>query len=408
MNRQLLGRSMRAANRGVGLVEIMVGVVIAMIAMLIMMQVFSVYEGQKRTLTFGADAQTNGAVALYSIEREARLAGYGLADSAFLDCPFITVWRQSRATTQTVQFAPFQINPPPAQVLAGDANTDVVAFSFGSQDLFVRGVAVDQPAGPAADLKVDNRAGFSSGDIVVGVQTLPGGATQCAVHEITNVPGGQCGTPSSCASDELIHGSQPSYRNYGKGCTNTPVEYNKAGGIPGIDKLEKTNGAKLFNLGPLPMNFAYAVRNNQLTVCDQFNTDCTQAANFIPIASDIVSLRAVYGKDKLLNDGTVDTWDRVTPANGAEWLQTIAGAIVVIARSPLKEKADADGVCRITTNANEPANISWLGQDVAASAANVLGGPGMVDISASDPEWQCYRYKLFQTIVPFRNLIWKP
>ena len=63
---------------GFGLVEIMVGLVIGLLTTLVIMQIFTSFEGQKRTTSGSADAQTNGAVALYSISRDVQMAGYGL------------------------------------------------------------------------------------------------------------------------------------------------------------------------------------------------------------------------------------------------------------------------------------------------------------------------------------------
>ena len=85
---------------GFTLVEIMVGLAIGMLATIVIMQVLSVFETQKRTTTGTADAQTNGNIALYNIERELQMAGYSLipvglpsvADSA-LECHHIDFWR---------------------------------------------------------------------------------------------------------------------------------------------------------------------------------------------------------------------------------------------------------------------------------------------------------------------------
>ncbi|MFM9881606.1 MAG: PilW family protein [Burkholderiales bacterium] len=392
-------RSTRLSNRGIGLVELMVGMVIALLSMIVIMQVFAQSEGQKRTTNFGSDAQTNGAVALFTIERDARLAGFGLTSTGFLNCPTIAVWRDSAGLTEQVSFAPFQINPPAASVLAGDANTDVITLAFGVADNIVEGTSATQGANPAANFKVGNRAGFSMGDLVVGVQNVPGVGMQCTMHEITNVPGGQCNDAPNGGSDELIHNTG-NYKNYGKGCSQGKPEFNRPGGIPGVLALDKANGAKLFNLGALPINLAYAIRGNNLTVCDRINTTCTVAANFTPIASDIVSLRAVYGKDTTVPpDGEVDVWDRVTPINEIEWQQVAAARIEIVARSAIKERVNAAGVCDITANSRMPDGRTWLGE--------ATPGAG-IDLSATDPEWGCYRYKLFQTVVPFRNLIWRP
>ena len=73
----------------------------------------------------------------------------------------------------------------------------------------------------------------------------------------------------------------------------------------------------------------------------------------------------------------------------ADWAQVLAMRLAVVARSGLREKANpATGVCDITTAAP-----TWSG--------------GTLDVS-TDPNWQCYRYRVFETTVPLRNMIWRP
>lgn len=72
------------ANTGFSLVEVMVGVVIAMLGIIIIFQVFSVSEGIKRTTTSGGDALQNGASALLAMERSLKEAGYGIFSSTNL------------------------------------------------------------------------------------------------------------------------------------------------------------------------------------------------------------------------------------------------------------------------------------------------------------------------------------
>lgn len=66
------------AQRGFSLVEIMVGMVISLIGVIIIFQVFQESEGIKRRTTGGGDAQQNGVVALFQMERSLKQAGYGL------------------------------------------------------------------------------------------------------------------------------------------------------------------------------------------------------------------------------------------------------------------------------------------------------------------------------------------
>src|SRR5512145_872184 len=73
-------------SRGFSLVELLVAAAIGIIASLAIFQVFAVFEGQKRTTTSGGEAQTSGTLALFTLERELRMAGYGINNVDFLGC----------------------------------------------------------------------------------------------------------------------------------------------------------------------------------------------------------------------------------------------------------------------------------------------------------------------------------
>ena len=69
--------------RGVTLVELLVGMTIGLLSVVIITQVMAVSEEQKRTTSSGSDAQVNGALALSSLQREIRMAGYGLVGAPY-------------------------------------------------------------------------------------------------------------------------------------------------------------------------------------------------------------------------------------------------------------------------------------------------------------------------------------
>jgi len=73
---------LRARERGVGLIEVMVSIVIAMLLVLVIYQIYEVSEGQKRTITAGSDAQQNAAFGLYILSRDVSVAGNGIAAAA--------------------------------------------------------------------------------------------------------------------------------------------------------------------------------------------------------------------------------------------------------------------------------------------------------------------------------------
>src|SRR6185312_369621 len=67
---------------GFSIIEIMVGVVIGMIAVLVIYQVFATSEGIKRNITAAGDAQQNGLLSSFMMGIELANAGNGLAVAA--------------------------------------------------------------------------------------------------------------------------------------------------------------------------------------------------------------------------------------------------------------------------------------------------------------------------------------
>ncbi|MGH8648765.1 MAG: PilW family protein, partial [Burkholderiales bacterium] len=90
------------------------------------------------------------------------------------------------------------------------------------------------------------------------------------------------------------------------------------------------------------------------------------------------------------NDGVVDVFNETAPASGAEWAAVLAIRIAVVARSGLYEKDEVS-----------PATIR-LWEDSATSPTTT----GPVWTLTSDERH--YRYKVFQTVIPLRNMLWRP
>ena len=112
------------AHAGFSLVDIMVGMVIAMLGVIIIFQVFSVSEGIKRTTTSGGDALQSGATALFSLERLIKSAGYGFF-------PANTVW---------VWPAPADpANPVAVTITAGGSPTCAAAGAATNSDCLIVG-----------------------------------------------------------------------------------------------------------------------------------------------------------------------------------------------------------------------------------------------------------------------------
>jgi type IV pilus assembly protein PilW len=142
-----------------------------------------------------------------------------------------------------------------------------------------------------------------------------------------------------------------------------------------------SKSAKLFNLGATPVRNVYYINGTDLMLSSGLGVTTNTR-----IAENIVQLAVQYGKDKNL-DGLVETFESTAPLVATDWAQVLAIRVALVARSTQQEKPSVQGgTCDATPNTP---TWSW----------------GSANLSA-DPNWHCYRYKTFETVVPIRNLIW--
>ena len=81
------------------------------------------------------------------------------------------------------------------------------------------------------------------------------------------------------------------------------------------------------------------------------------------------------------------TWSSPTLA---EARRVKAIRIALVARSTQYERPEPGSTCNTTTPAMAAAWSSW-------ASFNTSNYPS---------DWQCYRYKVFETVVPLRNVLW--
>ncbi len=372
--------SRRCSCNGFSLVEIMVGMVIGMLGLIIMMQVFSLSEEQKRSTTGGGDAQSSGAIAMFGLQRDIRQAGSGTSDVRLLGCNL-----QLRAGPPVVALnplAPLTINH--AGIPAGDANTDTLLLVYSGTNGSPQGDSIaSQPASAGASNTPDvyrmaTPTAFTAADLVIA--TPQNRATPCTLGLTTVIcVGNDCGVPLNP--------------------TNLAV-------TAGTGVANMTAGI-LFNFGQAPRVVAYAIRGGALTQCDYMVNDCGLAGNagnaaiWVPIAGNIVSMRAQYGRDTSATmDGIVDVYDQTTPAPApppttvpiyeCKWARISALRVALVARSANFEKTEVTDAG--TGTAPAP---TWEG-----SADNAI-------VLSANTDWRHYRYKVIQTVVPLRNLTWQ-
>ena len=363
-------------NQGFSLVEIMVGIAIGLLGVLIIMQVSVVFEGQKRTTTTGSDAQTNAVTALYTVDRDVRRAGYGLSLPGALGCTIRQYY--GGVELPNLSLAPVVIT---SGANGGPDSIRILASSKGNWSIPSR-ITVDHPP-QATNIFLNTTLGIEVGDLLIAYE--PG--KTCTLMQTTGIPNGNV---------QVHH-------------QNTSA-WNPPGGANIFPASGYSVGAMVLNMGAL-IDHTYSLdasSNLMLAELDSTsNTNTTRA-----VISDIVNMQAEYGFDTragLQNDPRVDTWSATmidADANGTvndagDIARVIAVRIAVVARSPLMEKPNANGVCDIT--------IAAAAGGRSANAPTWAGGA--IDVSknadgTANANWQCYRYKTFENVIPLRNLLW--
>lgn len=359
----------RQKQIGFSLVEIMVGMVIGLLATLIIVNVFSVFEEQKRTTTGNSDTQTNGAIALYNLQRDAQLAGYGLPVfdneySPFL-CPVSgtgspSIDHDKDSTTPVIGLSPIVIIDN-----NGANGSDTIAIRAGDA---MRG-------GVPARME----AGGTSGNVVEVNSSL-----NCAVDDVALVI-----NPAGTLN-----------------CNMTRVSAINVTTVTKITLGATTNVAVGNSIACLGVwnEFKYTIdANNQLTRTGSLVAG-VPSSTAVPIVSDIVNIQAQYGVSPNPNDNKINQW---VDATGA-WANPITSTdnrnrikavrIAIVARSGLLERNNVTNLCSSLTAANPTGLCAWDGSTTNSTAP-------AIDLSA-DANWQRYRYRVYESIIPIRNIIW--
>lgn len=390
---------------GLSLIELLVGVVIGMIAVIIIMQFAITFEGQKRATVGTAGAMDEGAVGLFTLRREIQSAGYGMADPDLLAC---LVQAHEARFDNPATAADFQFSIFPVLITQGAGGApDSITVNYSSSPMLATAATLIQnfPGDEATHLKLNNRYGFNAGDVVVLASPSVlapsppalAGTRQCSMYQVTALPMGAGET------DEVKH-ELTQYTNAAG--ASVPSRFNKGGGL-GI--AYPANSTKVFNLGGNPVSSVFSVVNNQLVFQDQL----TGAPTPLVLLDNVVSFQAQYGFDaragsqptlqvpaQNFQNGVGGFSDNIEDADGSgaagnsgDWMRLGAVRVAIVVRNKYPEKPDpVTGQCNATVN---PPSWTW----------------GAIPLATMDPTdsgaWKCYRYKTFETVIPLRNMFWR-
>lgn len=342
---QSKSRFPRVRQAGLGLPEIMVGLAIGLVTALVITQVVTNFEGQKRTTTSGTDAQTSGSVALFLLQRQIQMAGFGLPvfshQNQPLNCdPSPTVDHDANPATPAIDMVPVVISD------GGEKGSDTIAVRTGATAMGGIPVTITNVNAAAKTVGFDTNLGCAVNDIAIAVD-----GAACSLSKVTALSG--------------------------------------------------KDGVTLESVAGIGTGASFACLGNWTE--DRYGSDGgSLTTNGVPSVTGIVNIQAQYGISASPDSNQVTSW---VDASGATWAApTIANRnrikavrIAVVSRSGLKEKEDVTQECSSLTEAAPTGLCAWAGTEASPAPK--------IDLS-NDPDWKRYRYRVFETVIPLRNMIW--
>lgn len=370
--------SMKAVTirqRGFSLIELMVGVVIGLLTVLVITQVMTLAEGKRRTVSMGSDAQINGALALFTMQRDIEQSGSGMVTAqGSLGCTVNYKFGSGSASSFTL--APVVITDgasgAPDTIAILQANTT----SFSAPMLLTGDhLQTDDHFTVASSL------GALAGNLMIAVPKIQDAADQCALFSVT--------TAASPATATLGNTNVPHLTGTGA------AQWNQSSVLP---VAGYTSGSYLLNMGAMVYRkYSVDTTTHNLQVAELSPADGTGLTTPKDLYPQIVNLQALYGRDST-GGGSVDTYDTATPTTNVGWMRVLTVRMAVVARSNQYEKD--------VVTSTAPLWDLGTGISVAGTIA-CNGGSQCLQLDVSTlPDWQHYRYKVYDTIVPLRNVLW--
>ena len=244
---------------------------------------------------------------------------------------------------------------------AGPGASDSISIAYGTNTMGGVSTLISAMVGTTAT--VDNNLGCRVCDIALVIN-----GPNCTATTVV----GPTAAPMTCPT-----AAPPAFST-----TNTLVLQD----VVGI-----TAGANLACLGSWN-RIVYSTNNGNLEVSGT------------PTLAGIVNIQAQYGISPTTNSNQINQW---VDASAAPWNavplaipdrnRIKALRVAVVARNGLLEKEIVTTACSSTTDAAPKGLCAWEGS--ADSPAPTI------DLT-NDANWAYYRYRVFETIIPLRNMIW--
>jgi type IV pilus assembly protein PilW len=386
----------RRASGGFSLIELMISVVIGLIALGVATRLVVSSETNKQAAMGGSDSMQNGVLALFSVERELNQAGWGLNDPMINGCD-TNFYDGATGGGYALLDAPrggATVRPLAAVVIKNVVDgSDLLSINAGSSFSNAGSIGLGKPYASGSQLVVDRLAyGFN------GTATVPAGGDVIVVAP-------EAASTQKC-SVAMVSSSVPGADNSLMIAAGGANRFNSGSLSYGYS----APGTRIFNLGPAA-NLAFhtwSVGSGGFLTLRATNLPGTQSSGQA-VTDNIVGLKAQYGLDNragaaftpelgmnvgLWSSTMTDADSDGTAGSAGDYTRIAAVRVAVLARARNPEKPNlTTGQCTATTT-------------VPTAFGGAVAMP--VSVTGDAIPWQCYRYRVFETIVPIRNSGWRP
>lgn len=338
-----------AAGRGLSIIEVMVGLVVALLVGLAAVGSATMFMAAQRQGIGTGGSLINASTALGAVRDDASVAGLGFfGDSRYL-CNRLNLSNGAAVIQDGVPFTPLRVTRDGA-----DDRIDVV---YGTQVASGANVLLNT-ASTGADAELRSFLPVTVGQAVL--LAPPTAGDPCMVRTVTAVVDSTIDDPQRLTFAAT--------GDFNKAAFATPVTYADRGRVALLGQLRWAR---------------YRLQGTELRL------ERPLAGDPVVLVRNVMAFRAQYG---ITNAGAgstgLESWQSATGGfaslDAATLPRVRALRIGLVTRSPQAEKPNAAGACEATT-----AMPTLFGEATTADLA----------------EWRCYRYRTSIVVVPLRNLV---
>lgn len=384
---------------GFTITEIMVAVAIGLIGTLVVFKALQSTNIVARNTTGGSDAATTASVALYGIEYDVRMAGYGINDTSVVGCQVLMA---NSAMTLPADVVAKTAVFTPAIVLGTAANPILRIAYAGGRSIVPTKLTQIQGGTSNEDIRVVNLYGLREKSSVILLSEANTAST------LTPLAGKPCTiAQTNSAMDAartnltIAHsGASPFSAPSGSGQT-----YLLEGRVHNLGSLHFDSVSKNLTAN-IPVWREYRVDPATETLQEK---NIFTSSNYTTVAANVTGMYVDY----IMRNGTVRSGFPIlnpltNPTTDLPILRDVVGMRVSLLTRSAQPDYSKGTACRTSTNLTSEEMITP--QDSATLSTgfkNATGGDVRFTlVRTNNVNAFCYRYKVQSTTIMMRNMAW--